>query len=77
MFRFQPSVAFHLETGNLPRKPKQITGFCVERNFGLKLVKEWTSKEKKIPKRRIHISSGAGAQKQNFQAHFPQRTYCT
>ena len=36
---FQPSVAFHVETSHLFCGAKQMTGFCMKRNTGLKWVK--------------------------------------
>ena len=35
---FQPSVAFHIETSHLFCRAKQMTGFYVKRNYGLKWV---------------------------------------
>ena len=36
---FKPSVAFHIETSHLFCKAKQMAGFYMKRNAGLKLVK--------------------------------------
>ena len=36
---FQPSVAFHIETSHLICKAKQMTGFYMKCNTGLKWVK--------------------------------------
>ena len=35
---FQPSIAFHIETSHLFWKTKQLTGFYMKRNTGMKLV---------------------------------------
>ena len=35
---FQPSAAFLVETSHLFCSAKQVTGFCMKRNNGLKLV---------------------------------------
>ena len=39
---FQPSLAFHIETSHLFRRTKQITGFYMKRNTGLKWGKPRT-----------------------------------
>ena len=36
---FQPSIAFHMETSHLFCSTKQVTGFCMKTNTGLKRVK--------------------------------------
>ena len=36
---FQPSIAFHMETSHLFCSTKQVTGFCMKTNTGLKWVK--------------------------------------
>ena len=35
---FQLNVAFHVETSHFFYRKKQMTGFCMERNIGLKCV---------------------------------------
>ena len=45
---FQPSVAFYIETSHLFCKAKQMTGFYMKRNTGMKWVKIMSHLQDKI-----------------------------